>query len=121
MLHSDSEDRAYSYFDEILEQDLSMFNELQYDSFAEQPNNKFKSHSDEFIKKKYTRFTPVTRNPVFEMCFFLLGKISSSIIIKMKELYDDPYMIDGIGFEDITFIRTILSYLPFVRMKDLLI
>jgi hypothetical protein len=105
MLHSASEDDVYSYFDEILEQDLSMFDELQYDSFTEKPDNKFMSHSDEFIKKKYTRFTPVTRNPVFEMCFFQLGQISSSIINKMKELYDFPYLIDGIGYEDITFYK----------------
>lgn len=105
MLHSDSEDDAYSYFDELLEQNLSILEELQYDSFSEESDKRFTSQSDEFIKTKYTRVTPVTLNPVFEMCFFKLGQISSSIINKMKELYDFPYMIDGIGYENITFYK----------------
>ncbi|ABX41716.1 hypothetical protein [Lachnoclostridium phytofermentans] len=105
MLHLDSEDDAYSYFDRLLEQDLSMFEKVQYDSFSEEPDNRFTSQSDEFIKTKYTRVTPVTRNPVFEMCFFKLGQISSSITNKLKKLYDFPYMIDGIGYEDITFYK----------------
>lgn len=105
MLHLDSEDGAYSYFDELLKQDLSAFEELQYDSFSEESDKRFTSQSVEFIKSKYTRVTPVNRNPVFEMCFFKLGQISLSIANKMKKLYDYPYMIDGIGYEDITFYK----------------
>jgi hypothetical protein len=105
MLHSDSEDDAYSYFDELLEQDLSALEEFQYDSFSEESDKRFTSQSVEFIKTKYTRVTPVTMNPVFEMCFFKLGQISLSITNKMKNLYDFPYMIDGIGYEDITFYK----------------
>lgn len=105
MLHSDTEQEANSYFDELLEQDLSMFEGLQYDSFSEEPDKKFTSQSDEFKKTKYTRFTPVTMNPVFEMCFFQLGQVSASIINKMKDLYDFPYLIDGTAFEDIAFYK----------------
>ncbi len=103
MLHSDAEYDAYSYFDEILNQDLSMFEELQYNSISEKPDSRFISRSDEYVKTIHTRFTPVSMNPIFEMCFFKLGQISSSITSKMKELYDFPYMIEGIRFEDITF------------------
>lgn len=105
MLHSDSVDEVYLYFDELLEQELSMLADLQYDSFSEESDKRFTTSSDEFIKTKYTRFTPVTMNPVFEMCSFKLGQISTSIINKMKELYDFPYMIDGICYEDITFYK----------------
>jgi hypothetical protein len=105
ILHIDSEDDAISYFDKLLEQDLSMSGQLEYDSFSEESDDKFTSQSDEFIKKKYTRVTPVTMNPVFEMCFFKIGQISSSITNKLKGLYDFPYMIDGIGYEDITFYK----------------
>lgn len=102
MLHSNDGDNAFSYFDTILEQDLNI-GKLEYDSFAKEPDNRFTCQSDEFIKTKYTRFTPVTRNPVFEMCFFQLGQISSSIINKMVGLFDFPCSIDGVSFEDITF------------------
>ncbi len=105
VLHFDSDEDVYSYFDELLEMELSMLEELQYASFLEEPDRRFKSQSDEFIKSKYTRFTPVTRNPVFEMCFFKIGKISAFITNKMKSLYDFPYMIDGVGYENITFYK----------------
>jgi hypothetical protein len=86
MLHSEDEHDAYSYFDKILNQDLSMFEELQYNSFSLEPDKKFTSPSNEFIKTKYTRYTPVTRKPVFELSYFQLGQISSSIINKGNNL-----------------------------------
>lgn len=103
MLHSDEGDDANTYFEEILEQDLRMFEELQYDDFSKVPDNRFTCQSDEFIKTKYTRFTPVSMNPVFEMCFFQIGQIGSSVTAKMIGLFDFPYRIDGVLFEDLTF------------------
>ncbi len=117
MLHSDFVDDTYSYFDEILEHDLSMFEKLQYESFSEESDKRFTSLSAEFIKSKYTRFTPVTMNPVFEICFFQLGKISTSIIIKMKELYDFPYIIDGVHFEDMTFYNNDIVILAICSLE----
>lgn len=105
VLHFHSDEDVYSYYDELLEQELNMLEELQYESFLDEPDRRFKSQSDECIKTKYTRFTPVTRNPIFEMCFFKIGKISAFITNKMKRLYDFPYMIDGVGYEDITFYK----------------
>ena len=68
--HFNNDQEAYSYFDELLEQDLTFFEELRYDSFSKEPENKFTCQSHEFIRAEYTRVTPVTINPVSEMCFF---------------------------------------------------
>ncbi|BCK00584.1 hypothetical protein [Anaerocolumna chitinilytica] len=103
MLHFNNEHDAFSYFDELFNQELAMFEELQYSNFSEKPDNRFTSTSDEFIKTMYTRVTPVTMNPVFEMCYFKIGQVYSSIVTNMKGLYDFPYIIDGIEYEDITF------------------
>ncbi len=103
IFHFNNEHDAFSYFDELFNQELAMFEELQYSNFSEKPDNRFTSKSDEFIKTMYTRVTPVTTNPVFEMCYFRIGQVYSSIITNMKGLYDFPYIIDGIEYEDITF------------------
>lgn len=103
IFHFNNEQDAFSYFNELSNQELAMVEDLQYSAFSEKSDNRFTSNSEEFIKTMYTRVTPVTMNPVFEMCYFKIGQVYSSIVTNMKGLYDFPYIIDGIEYEDITF------------------
>jgi len=103
IFHFNNEQDAFSYFNELSNQELAMIEGLQYSDFSEKSDNRFTSNSEEFIKTMYTRVTPVTMNPVFEMCYFKIGQVYSSIVTNMKGLYDFPYIIDGIEYEDITF------------------
>lgn len=101
--HIKSDSEAYDYFQDVLEQELIHCNDIKYNEYSSKPDRRFVSSAKEFIKSEYTRITPVTRNPVFELCYFGIGKISDSILNNMKELYDYPYIINGVEFEDLTF------------------
>jgi cellobiose-specific phosphotransferase system component IIB len=102
-LNTDSD--AESYFNEILEQDLDAFGQVRYDDYQDKADIRFISPSVEFMKSVMTRFTPVTRNPIFELNYFKLGQFSASIISNMKGIYDYPYCINGYEFEDLTFYK----------------
>lgn len=94
---------ANEYFNDILEQDFNIFDTIKYDDYIEKPDTRFVSSSKEFIKNDFTRITPVTQGPVFEMCYFKIGQISNLIVSNMKRLFSHPYLIDGIEYEDLTF------------------
>jgi hypothetical protein len=101
MLKTESD--VLKYFDNLLEQDLEAYKTTKYSEYCDQLDSRFVSTSNEFIKKEYSRITPVTRNPVFELVYFKLGQISNAIISNLKGLYDYPYFIDNKEYEDLAF------------------
>ncbi len=118
-----TEREIVNYFDELLKQDLEAFNCVKYDDFKGKKENRFTTSSSEFIKSEFTRVTPVTQNPVFEMSYFKIGEIYNNIVCNMKELFDYPYKINGVEFEDLTFykedinILSICSHERFAHIK----
>ncbi|SDH43350.1 hypothetical protein [Desulfosporosinus hippei] len=98
------EEYAEKYFNHLLEQDIMSCN-LNYERFEKGKYEPYKRTSTDFLYVKYTRRTPVTRGPVFEMCFFMVGETYRKLLLNMNKLFEYPYQIEGGEFEDLTFYK----------------
>jgi hypothetical protein len=97
-----SSDKAESYFQAVLEQELNMLNDLTYENVVSENFNDTKFESEDLIEIKYTRRTPVTRGPLFEVCYFNMGGVFRQLSNEMTSLYQFPYYIHGQEFENMT-------------------
>lgn len=93
------------YFNHQLEQEIQMCNSLDYENFKNGQYEHYQGSCTDFLYLKYTRNTPVTSGPVFEMCFFMIGDTYNNLLSNMKKLFEYPYKIEGSEFEDLTFYK----------------
>lgn len=97
--------RLEEYFNRQIEGDMLSYNLLKYDNFQNGNGEPYITMGDDFLYTKFTRRTPVTRGPVFEMCFFIIGETYGKLLSSMNKLYEYPYQIEGYEFEDLTFYQ----------------
>ena len=90
---------ADKYFDELLEQDMISLNHF---SLKEGRMPRFITNSGAYLYTRYTRISPVTRGPVFEICYFDLNLFDKELFL-LKHLFAYPTYINDVAFEDITF------------------
>lgn len=91
------------YFNDCLEQDLRSYSVL---GSVDLQNRKHKSDYTKVLDctyVKYTRRTPVTAGPIFEICYFQLGDTFKDLILKMDKLFEYHHYIEDTEFEDLTF------------------
>jgi len=96
---------AEEYFNHHLKRDLENCNSLDYKEFKHGKYKPFNGTTSDFLCIKYTRNTPVTRGPVFEICYFEIGYIANKLISKMNKLFEYPHQIGSVQFEDLTFYK----------------
>lgn len=92
---------AMLYFDDILEQELAFVDSIDI-SGTDIP---FQTLSEDFIGTEFTRYTPVSRMSVFEICYFKIGTVCHTLLEKMDCLYTYPHTLEGVKFDDLTFYR----------------
>lgn len=93
------------YFDDLLEQDLEEY-EIDYDAcFKEKEICSFETDYDDFLKNIFTRISPSSEGGVYEVCYFNIGEVYNEIEKQIKNMYDFPYYISQVEFEDLTFYK----------------
>jgi hypothetical protein len=90
---------ANQYFDELFNQDLISLNHF---SVQEGKMPRFTTNNNAYLYTRYTRISPVTRGPVFELCYFDLSLLDKELILPTR-LFAYPIYINEVAFEDITF------------------
>ncbi len=90
---------AKSYFDELLNQDLEVFNSIQYVEFENKKIVTLTIPDEYLIEKKLTRISPVNVGPVFEIYTFSMEAFDD-IKTSMKKLFSQ-YKVYGGVFEDL--------------------
>ncbi len=95
-------ERAISYFDDLEEQELEVFN-----SVTNKTNNNQMANIDidGIISSKFTRTTQVTEGPIQQMLYLQIEMIQEYVISKLERLYDFPYVIQNYQFEDLALYR----------------
>ncbi|HCC08037.1 MAG TPA: hypothetical protein DEP72_07785 [Clostridiales bacterium] len=101
IMHFKNDKEAWKYFDDLKEQDMRVLNDISLFG-SDKP---FETDAPDFIRHEFTRETTVTRGPVFEMCYFRIGVQFELLLESMKHLYDYPYIIQDVNFEDIAFYQ----------------
>ena len=115
----DTEMDAEEYLNHHFEEELAYFTSLGYEAFQleceefqDEKYENFNARTADFLYTKFTRVTPVTKGPEFEMCYFILGDIFRNLMSNISKLFVYPHQIEGTKFEDLTFYkeeRTILA------------
>lgn len=115
----DMEMDAEEYLNHHFEEELAYFTSLGYEAFQleceefqDEKYKNFNARTADFLYTKFARVTPVTKGPVFEMCYFTLGDIFRNLISNISNLFAYPHKIEDTEFEDLTFYkkeRTILA------------
>lgn len=90
---------ADQYFDELFNQDMVSLNHF---SVKEGKMPRFTTNNSAYLYTRYTRISPVTRGPIFEVCYFDLTLFEKELIY-LKKLFAYPTYINDVAFEDITF------------------
>ena len=103
LFHFVNEDEAADYFDDLLNQEMDIYDNCQYCEFEHQTQKSLSFPKDYFIERKLTRITPVTIGPVFEMLTFSIEALDI-VTSKMKKLFS-TYQVFGDEFEDLCFYK----------------
>lgn len=110
--YCDTEMEGEEFLNYILEQDIKFCTSLGYEEFQleneEFYNEKyehFNGKTADFLYTKFTRLSPASKGPLFEMCYFLIGDIFRKLISNMSKLFAYPHEIEGTEFEDLTFYK----------------
>ncbi|MBZ9624779.1 hypothetical protein G9F71_018180 [Clostridium sp. FP2] len=110
--YCDTEMDAEECLNHILEQDIGFCTSLGYEEFQleneEFQNEKyehFNAKTADFLYTKFTRMTPASRGPLFEMCYFIIGDVFRNLMSTMSKLFVYPHQIEGTEFEDLTFYK----------------
>ncbi len=103
---------AEEYLNHILEQDIEFCTsvgyeafQLEYEEFQNEKYEHFNAKTADFLYTKFTRVTPATKGPLFEMCYFIIGDIFKKLMSNMSKLFVFPYQIGDTEFEDLTFYK----------------
>jgi hypothetical protein len=117
--YSDTEMDVEEYLNHHFEEELAYFTSLGYEAFQleceefqDEKYENFNARTADFLYTRFTRVTPVTKGPAFEMCYFILGDIFRDLMSNISKLFVYPHQIEGTEFEDLTFYkeeRTILA------------
>ncbi|MCB2358747.1 hypothetical protein [Clostridium estertheticum] len=117
--YCDTKMDAEEYLNHHFEEELAYFTSLGYEAFQlegeefqDEKYEDFNARTADFLYTKFTRVTPVSRGPAFEMCYFILGDIFRKLMSNMSKLFVYPHQIEGTEFDDLTFYkeeRTILA------------
>jgi len=59
--------------------------------------------TEDCLENIFTRNMPVTSGPLFHMCYYKEGEEFNSIEKNLESLFDFPYNIDELEFEDLAF------------------
>lgn len=97
--HFENERDAYGYFEELYNQDREVYQDCQYYEFKNKPIDSLNIPENILIKKEYTRITPVTAGPVFEL-ITLSMEAFDDVVKNMKKLFS-TYHVFGSEFEDL--------------------
>lgn len=96
---------ADKYFNDALEQEIEILNGLKYEHFINKKNERYHGNKKDYIHSRFTRITPVTMGPVFEVCYFSIGDTFKEIVTNLNNLYEYPYSIETFEFEDLCFYK----------------
>ncbi|WP_050635355.1 hypothetical protein [Candidatus Stoquefichus sp. SB1] len=99
LFHFIDEKEALDYFDELFNQELEVYENCQYCEFENQEPIVSDIPIEYLLKKEYTRMTPVSIGPVFEMFTFSMAAFDE-VMSHMKKLFS-PYKVFGGEFEDL--------------------
>lgn len=99
----DTEIEVEEYFNNHLKQGLESYTSLKYEEFRNGKCERYNAKTQDLLYVKFTRDTPVTRGPVFEVCYFKLGEIFRKLVSNMNNLFEYPNYIENIEFEDLVF------------------
>jgi hypothetical protein len=97
-----TKEEAIKYLDVILEEEMGVYS-IKYEDYAHLEYVRYNGKASDFLYAKFTRYTPVTVGPVFEMCYFSLGETYEKILSGIHELFEYPIIIDNEQFEDLAF------------------
>lgn len=104
-IYVNSKEDASVYLDKVLDQNLKSYDYVKYEDFINPKQERFDKNRPDFLYMNYTRNTPVTRSPVFEVIYFSIGNTLLETINKLNSLYDFPYKINNYEFEDLCFYK----------------
>lgn len=99
VFHFLNDEEANSYFQELFNQDMDVYNEYQYCEFEHQKNIKLDIPDDVLIERRLTRISPVSVGPVFEI-LTLSVRALETIMPQMKKLFSS-FKVYGGEFEDL--------------------
>ncbi|MBZ9634042.1 hypothetical protein [Clostridium sp. FP1] len=110
--YCDTEMDAEEYLNHHFEEELAYFTSLGYEAFQlegeefqDEKYEDFNAKTADFLYTKFTRVTPVSRGPAFEMCYFIIGDTFRKIMSNMSKLFVYPHQIEATEFEDLTFYK----------------
>lgn len=99
LFHFNDEKEAMDYFDELFNHQLEVYEEYQFCEFENQKKDILDVPQESLLKKEYTRITPVSIGPVFEVYTFSMD-VFDDVTNHMKKLFS-TYKIYGSEFEDL--------------------
>jgi hypothetical protein len=86
-----------------MDQDLDSMNAIKYENFKN--SQRYHPETKDYLYTRFTRITPVTCGPVYEVCYFKIGNLFNMILNSIKDLFECPYRIMNNDFEDLTFYK----------------
>ena len=122
IFHFDNEKQAMDYLDELFNKDMDVYQSCQYCEYDGFEEKKLNLSENLIIKREFTRMTPVTIGPVFEVITLSLDAFDE-VTSKMKKLFS-TCKIFGDEFEDIccykdgNIILRICSHEGFAFIKE---
>jgi hypothetical protein len=79
--------------------------QLENQGFLNEKYEHFNAKTADFLHTKFTRVTPESSGPLFEMCYFIIGDTFRKLMSNMSKLFAYPHQIEGTEFEDLTFYK----------------
>lgn len=98
--HFNTQEEAMDYFEDLYNQAIETIDEYQYCEFQNKKEKSLDIPEEWLISQEYTRITPVTIGPVFEV-ITLKMEAFDTVTKSMKKLFSCPYKVFGGKFEDL--------------------